>query len=38
MQQAGFDEHVGAENICLNIEAALVRAEQCIREMEVGAS
>ena len=35
MQQAGFDRHVGAENICPNIEAALRRAEQCIREMQV---
>jgi SulP family sulfate permease len=38
MQQAGFDKHVGVENICPNIEAALRRAEQCIREMQVGAS
>src|SRR5450755_1893835 len=38
MQQAGFDKHVGAENICPNIEAALQRAEQCVREMKVGAS
>jgi SulP family sulfate permease len=38
MQQAGFDKHVGTENICPNIEAALRRAEQCIREMQVGAS
>jgi len=38
MQQAGFDKHVGAENICPNIEAALLRAEQCVREMQVGAS
>jgi SulP family sulfate permease len=38
MLQAGFDNHVGAENICPNIEAALRRAEQCIREMQVGAS
>jgi SulP family sulfate permease len=37
MHQAGFDKHVGAENICPNIEAALLRAEQCIREMQVGA-
>jgi hypothetical protein len=26
MQQAEFHEHVGAENICANIEAALLRA------------
>ena len=38
MHQAGFDKHVGAENICPNIEAALLRAEQCIREMQVDAS
>jgi SulP family sulfate permease len=37
MHQAGFDKHVGAENICPNIEAALLRAEQCIREMQVDA-
>ena len=37
MYQAGFDKHVGAENICPNIEAALLRAEQCIRDMQVGA-
>jgi hypothetical protein len=30
-------KHVGAENICPNIEAALLRAEQCIREMQVDA-
>jgi sulfate permease, SulP family len=38
MQKAGFDKHVGSENICPNIEAALRRAEQCVREMQVGAS
>jgi len=38
MQQAGFDEHVGKQNVCLNIEAALIRAEECMREMQVGAS
>jgi SulP family sulfate permease len=38
MHQAGFDKHVGAENICPNIEAALLRAEECIRELQVGAS
>jgi SulP family sulfate permease len=38
MHQAGFDKHVGAENICPNIEAALLRAEECIRETQVGAS
>ncbi len=38
MQQAGFDQHVGAENICPNIQDALQRAAQCIREMQVSAS
>ena len=38
MQQAGFDQHVGADNICPNIEAALQRAGVCVREMQVGAS
>jgi SulP family sulfate permease len=38
MQQAGFDKHVGANNICANIETALTRAAQCMREMHVGAS
>jgi len=28
MQEAGFDRHIGAENICANIEEALKRAEQ----------
>ena len=28
MKEAGFDRHIGAENICENIEAALKRAEQ----------
>ena len=38
MKQAGFDRHVGAENICSNIEDALKRADECIREMQVGTS
>ncbi len=38
MKQAGFDRHVGAENICSNIETALQRAGQCMRETHVGAS
>jgi len=38
MAQAGFKRHVGKENICPNIEAALHRAEQCMREMQVSAS
>ena len=28
MHEAGFDRHIGAENICTNIEEALKRAEQ----------
>jgi sulfate permease, SulP family len=28
MREAGFDRHVGAENICANIEEALKRAEE----------
>jgi sulfate permease, SulP family len=28
MREAGFDRHVGAENICVNIEEALKRTEQ----------
>jgi SulP family sulfate permease len=35
MSQAGFDRHVGAENICPNIEAALRRAEHCMQEMRM---
>jgi sulfate permease, SulP family len=38
MEQAGFDQHVGSENICPNIQDALQRAAQCIREMQVTAS
>jgi SulP family sulfate permease len=38
MAQAGFKQHVGKENICPNIEAALKRAEECMRELQVGAS
>ena len=37
MSQAEFDQHVGAENICLNIETALQRAAECMRQMQVGA-
>jgi SulP family sulfate permease len=37
MQQAEFDKHVGADNICANIETALARAARCMGEMEVGA-
>ena len=32
MQEAGFDRHVGAENICENITEALKRAEEIYRE------
>jgi sulfate permease, SulP family len=28
MREAGFDRHIGAENICANITAALKRAEE----------
>jgi hypothetical protein len=35
---AGFDRHVGAENICENIEAALKRAEECMKKMHVETS
>jgi SulP family sulfate permease len=38
MEQASFDEHVGAENICPNIEAALQRAAECMREVRVHTS
>lgn len=38
MEQAEFDRHVGAENICPNIETALQRAAESMREMQVGAS
>jgi sulfate permease, SulP family len=38
MKQAEFDRHVGAENICPNIESALKRAAECMKEMQVGAS
>lgn len=32
MQQAEFEQHVGRENICENVEAALDRARQCYPE------
>ena len=38
MAQSGFKRQVGKENICANIEAALQRAAECMREMQVGAS
>jgi SulP family sulfate permease len=38
MKQAGFDRHVGVENMCLNIEDALQRALVCMREMHASAT
>ena len=38
MAQAGFKRHVGKENICANIQAALKRAADCMQEMQVGSS
>jgi len=35
MRQSGFDEEVGAKNICPNIEAALQRAADCMDELRV---
>jgi SulP family sulfate permease len=34
MGEAGFERHVGAENICENIEEALKRAEEIYKETE----
>ena len=34
MKQAEFEEHVGHENICLNVEAALARADRVYRDGE----
>jgi sulfate permease, SulP family len=31
MREAGFERHIGAENICVNIEEALKRAEEIYR-------
>ena len=28
MREAGFERHIGAENICANIDQALKRAEE----------
>jgi len=33
MRRAEFERHVGAENICENVESALCRAKQAIREV-----
>jgi SulP family sulfate permease len=38
MKQAAFDRHVGPENLCPSIEAALRRAAECMKEIQVGAS
>jgi len=37
MREAGFDRHIGAENICENITAALKRAEEIHTRAEVSA-
>lgn len=36
MKEAGFDRHVGAENICENITEALKRAEEIVAGVAVG--
>lgn len=36
MKEAGFDRHVGAENICENIVEALKRAEEIATSVRVG--
>ena len=33
MKRAEFEQHVGADNICLNVAAALARAEQIYKQM-----
>ena len=38
MQQANFEAHVGAENICAHVQAALRRAEACMQEMQLTVS
>ena len=38
MREAGFERHVGRENICENIEEALKRAAEIFKEKEVVAS
>ena len=38
MEQAEFDRHVGAANICTDIESALKRAAECMKELQVGAN
>jgi SulP family sulfate permease len=36
MRQAGFSDHVGADNVCPHVEAALARAEELHRERAKG--
>jgi SulP family sulfate permease len=36
MKNAEFEQHVGAENICPNVQAALTRAERMFAEMPEG--
>jgi len=36
MKQAAFDRHVGAENLCPSIEAALRRGAECMKEIQMG--
>src|SRR5215470_15268050 len=36
MREAGFERHVGAENICANIDEALKRAEELHESQKVG--
>jgi hypothetical protein len=38
MREAGFERHVGAENICENIEEALKRAAEIYKGTEAVAS
>jgi hypothetical protein len=35
MHRAEFERHVGADNICPNIQAALKRAEQVFEELSL---
>jgi SulP family sulfate permease len=35
MHEAGFERHIGAENICANIDEALKRAEEVREEQKV---
>lgn len=38
MREAGFERHVGTENICENIEEALKRAAEIYKETETGST